>query len=143
MRSVDILIVYRIIKILATPWVDQDAYRLGIIDAHGNVLKKARQLNTSQERDAYSILHRFVFNLKRLIEKVPGGPSKIGTYTAALYLLLREDMEIDELFEMQMLEDAPVNNVGGGHIAGLGVGPGGEPPMPKKRKKTKRFINGK
>ena len=33
-------------------------------------------------------------------------------------------------------EDAPANNVGGGNIAGLGVGAAGEPGINKKKKKT-------
>ena len=33
-----------------------------------------------------------------------------------------------------MQEDAPVNAVGGGQIAGLGVGPQGEPGVTKKKK---------
>ena len=33
-------------------------------------------------------------------------------------------------------EDAPTNNVGGGNIAGVGVGPAGEPGIKKKKKKT-------
>ena len=41
-----------------------------------------------------------------------------------------------------MMEDAPANAVGGGNIAGLGVGPQGEPPgIPaSKKKKKKRNI---
>lgn len=42
-----------------------------------------------------------------------------------------------------LMEDAPVNNVGGGHIAGLGVGDQGEPPgipASKKKRKKKRYI---
>jgi hypothetical protein len=34
----------------------------------------------------------------------------------------------------EMREDAPVNVVGGGNIAGLGVGPQGEPGINKKKK---------
>jgi hypothetical protein len=37
-------------------------------------------------------------------------------------------------------EDAPVNAVGGGQIAGVGVGPNGEPGVNKK-KKTASFIS--
>jgi RNA polymerase sigma factor (sigma-70 family) len=33
-------------------------------------------------------------------------------------------------------EDAPINNVGGGNIAGVGVGPAGEPGIKKKKKKN-------
>ena len=39
----------------------------------------------------------------------------------------------------RMREDAPVNSVGGGNIAGLGVGPQGEPGV-KKRKKVIPFA---
>ncbi len=45
-----------------------------------------------------------------------------------------------------MEEDAPVNSVGGGNIAGVGVGPKGEPGRPpmamlrRKRMKFKKFV---
>lgn len=40
-----------------------------------------------------------------------------------------------------LIEDAPVNAVGGGHVAGLGVGDQGEPPgVPASKKKKKRYI---
>ena len=42
-----------------------------------------------------------------------------------------------------LMEDAPVNSVVGGHIAGLGVGDQGEPPgipASKKKRKKKRYI---
>ena len=96
-RAVDFLITYRIIKLLTTPFEKQDAYRLGIIDKNGKVLRKTKDLKTPKERDAYTILHRFVFNLKRLINIVPGGKSKLGTYAAALGLLLKENKEINEI----------------------------------------------
>ena len=96
-RAIDLLITYRIIKLLTTPFEKQDAYRLGIIDKNGKVLRKTKDLKTPKERDAYTILHRFVFNLKRLINIVPGGKSKLGTYAAALGLLLKENKEINEI----------------------------------------------
>ena len=37
---------------------------------------------------------------------------------------------------MKKNEDAPANNVGSGNIAGVGVGPAGEPGIKKKKKKT-------
>lgn len=41
------------------------------------------------------------------------------------------------------MEDAPVNAVGGGNIAGLGVGPQGEPPgIPASKKKKKKYMKG-
>ena len=38
-------------------------------------------------------------------------------------------------FKDKMKEDAPVNSAGGGNIAGIGVGPYGEPGIKKKKKK--------
>ena len=96
-RAIDLLITYRIIKLLTTPFEKQDAYRLGIIDKNGKVLRKTKELKTGKERDAYTILNRFVFNLKRLINLVPGGKSKLGTYAAALGLLLKENKDINEI----------------------------------------------
>lgn len=96
-RAIDLLITYRVIKLLVTPWEKHDAYKLGIIDDKGKVLRKARTLKTSEEKKSYTLLHRFVFNLKRLIGIVPGGKSKLGSYAAALGLLLKEEKEINSV----------------------------------------------
>ena len=94
-RAIDLLITYRVIKMLVTPFEKQPAYALGIIDKNGKVLRKAKTLKTPKEKDAYTLLHRFVFNLKRLINFIPGGKSKLGTYAAALGLLLKENKDIN------------------------------------------------
>lgn len=96
-RAIDLLITYRVIKLLVTPWEKHDAYKLGIIDDTGKVLRKAKTLKTSEEKKSYTLLHRFVFNLKRLIGIVPGGKSKLGSYAAALGLLLKEENEINSV----------------------------------------------
>ena len=94
-RAIDLLITYRIIKLLVTPFEKQEAYTYGIIDKDGKVLRKTKDLVTAKEKDAYTVLHRFVFNLKRLINIIPGGKSKLGTYAAALGLLLKEQKDIN------------------------------------------------
>tara|TARA_Y100001936_G_C16090385_1_gene685593 strand:- start:781 stop:1083 length:303 start_codon:yes stop_codon:yes gene_type:complete len=88
---IDTYITYRIIKTLVKPWKEQDAYKLGIIDEKGKVLKKSKELKTKEEKDAYTTLIRFIFNLKRLLSKLPGGSSKMGSYAAAAILLLKEE----------------------------------------------------
>jgi len=40
----------------------------------------------------------------------------------------------------QVIEDAPTNSAGGGAIAGIGVGPDGEPGVDPKKKK-KRYLD--
>jgi hypothetical protein len=94
-RAIDLLITYRVIKMLVTPFEKQEAYKYGIIDKDGKVLRKTKELRTAKEKDAYTVLHRFVFNLKRLINLIPGGKSKLGTYAAALGLLLKEQKDIN------------------------------------------------
>jgi len=99
-RAIDSLIVFRFLKLLVTPFVDTKAYELGIIDERGKNLRKARKLNTEEEREAYTILHRLVFNIKKLIEKVPGGKTKLGSYAAALFLIKEHVKEKIEDWDM-------------------------------------------
>jgi hypothetical protein len=94
MGPLDAWIVYRFIKTLVTPWDETDAFKLGVIDASGKLIIATRKMSEPQ-RATYTLFHRLVFNIKRLIEKIPGGKSKIGTYAAALYLL-KEEMGDEE-----------------------------------------------
>ena len=94
-RAVDLLITYRIMKLLVTPFNKQEAYKYGIIDDKGKVLRKWSTINKSQEKKSYTILHRFVFNLKRILQKVGLG-GKLGTFAVALATLIREHKEFEQ-----------------------------------------------
>lgn len=94
-RFVDSMIALRILTLLVTPFNQTPAYRLGIIDDKGKELKKMSQLNTIEERDAYTLLHRLVYRLKRIIEKVPIENKKLVSLAAA-YTLIRECSEKGE-----------------------------------------------
>ena len=94
-RAIDLLITYRVIKMLVTHWKQHDAYKLGIIDDNGKVLRKMKTLKSAKEKDSYTILHRFVFNLKRLLGLLPGGKSKFASYATALALLIKENKDIN------------------------------------------------
>ena len=85
--AIDAFITFRFLKLLVTPFNKTEAFKLGIIDARGKVLRKYRTLERIEERQAYTILHRLVFNVKKLIEKVPGGKSRLASYAAALFLI--------------------------------------------------------
>ena len=89
-RAVDLVITYRVVKLLATPFEKQEACKYGIIDKDGKVLRKFRTLKTTAEKKAYTMLHRFVFNLKRILQKAGLG-GRLGTFAVALGLLIRED----------------------------------------------------
>jgi len=94
-RAVDLIITYRVIKLLVTPFERQEAYKQGIIDKDGNVLKKYRTLKTTKEKQSYTILHRFVFNLKRILKRVGLG-GRLGSFAVALALLLKENKEYEQ-----------------------------------------------
>jgi len=86
-RTGDLFYAFRFLKLLVTPFEKTKAFELGIIDKDGAVLKKGRERTTSDEKSAYTVFHRLVFNLKRLIGKVPGGKSVVARYGAALFLI--------------------------------------------------------
>ena len=86
-RAIDLFVAYRFLRILTTPWENQEAFKLGIIDKDGKLLRKANTLKTEEEKSSFTLLHRLIFNLKRILHKIPGVKTKIGTYATALYLL--------------------------------------------------------
>lgn len=94
-RTGDVIYAFKFLRTLTKPWNKMKAFELGIVDKDGKVLKKSKDLETSEEKAAYTIFHRLVFNVKRLIGKVPGGKSTIGSYAAALFLL-KEHVDLSE-----------------------------------------------
>ena len=97
-RAVALFVTYRFLKLLVTPWNKQEAYKQGIIDAKGKALKKARDLSTEAERESFTLLHRLVFNCKRIMQKIPFVRSQLGTYATALFLL-KEKYNLENLPE--------------------------------------------
>jgi len=103
-QAADTYYAYRFVKILSTPWEEMDAYEYGIIDENGKVLRKARTLRTSEEKDAYTIFHRLVFGIKRILEKLPGGRTVAASYAAALFLIKEQtgmsDEQLGRIFDL-------------------------------------------
>ena len=94
-RAIDLLITYRIMKLLVTPFDKQEAFKYGIIDSKGKVLKPFRTIQKTAEKQSYTILHRFVFNLKRILQKVGLG-GRLETFAIALATLIRENKEFEQ-----------------------------------------------
>ena len=116
-RAIDLFVTYRFIKLLVTPFEKTPAYKLGIIDKDGNRIMpapiagvrqtKPKSLNTSEEKSAYTVLHKLVFNIKKLFGKVPGLRTKLGTYAAALFLLkdtFKESVDDPDVFEKEFMK---------------------------------------
>ena len=112
-RAIDLFVTYRFLKLLTTPFEKQDAFKLGIIDADGNRITKPKstrpavELNTAEMKNSYTILHKLVFNIKKLFSKVPGLRTKVGTYAAALFLLkdtFKESVDDPDVFEKEFMK---------------------------------------
>ena len=116
-RAIDLFVTYRFIKLLVTPFDKTEAYKLGIIDEKGNRVMpppingvrqtKPEPLRTSEEKNAYTVLHKLVFNIKKLFEKVPGLRTRLGIYAAALFLLkdtFKESVDDPDVFEREFMK---------------------------------------
>ena len=90
-RAGDVVYAFRFLKLLVTPFNKTKAFELGIIDEKGKVLKKSAERKTPEEKDAYTMFHRLVFNIKKLI---PG--KRLGSYAAALFLIRESTGMSDE-----------------------------------------------
>ena len=89
-RVIDALIAYRVLKLLVTPFNRTKAFEFGIIDDKGKVLKKSKEIKDPKERNAYTLLIRFVFNLKRMLSKL-GIRGPLGSATAAAIAFFKEE----------------------------------------------------
>ena len=119
-RAIDLFVTYRFLKLLTTPFSKMDAFKYGIIDKDGNRIKKensdevAVDLTTSQLKNSYTILHKLVFNIKKIFAKIPGLRTKVGTYAAALFLLkdtFKESVDDPDMFEKEFIKFLKENNV--------------------------------
>ena len=111
-RAIDLFVTYRFIRLLTTPFEKTDAFKMGIIDKDGN--RTDKKLYKIDERNAYTVLHKLVFNIKKLFQKVPGLRTKVGTYAAALFLLkdtFKEHVEDPKMFEKEFLKYLEENNI--------------------------------
>ena len=112
-RAIDLFVTYRFLKLLTTPFEKQDAFKLVIIDGDGNRIRQpnstrpAVELSTTELKNSYTILHKLVFNIKKIFAKVPGLRTKVGTYAAALFLLkdtFKESVDDPDVFEKEFMK---------------------------------------
>jgi len=119
-RAIDLFVTYRFLRLLTTPFEKTDAYKYGIIDDNGNRIKKPKstkpavELATSELKNSYTILHKLVFNIKKIFSKVPGLRTKVGTYAAALFLLkdtFKESVNDPDMCEKEFVKFLKENDI--------------------------------
>lgn len=155
-KVADLVLVYNFLKRLTTPFNETEAFKLGIIDERGQRIK-SKEIKSTEEQNAYGYFDRLVFNVKKLLEKLPGGKSRLASYGAALFLIkehesLKKSYTEKQLHEgiqdciryleknkmknfKELTEDAPAN-ASGAAVAGTGDDSSTVPVDPKKKKKS-------
>ncbi len=146
----NIYFVYQFLKKLVTPFNKTKAFELGIVDEKGKILKRRRDLEGDEEKSAYTLSDTLIWNIKKLMGKIPGGKSRLASYGAALWLIKEQqdgykiteeelelqffdmfermynnDLEFDSAtlkkFEDVLNEDSPTTAMGGGNLATRGI----------------------
>ena len=101
-RAADLAFTFRFIRMLVMDWKDWDAYKTGVIDENGKRNKSVR-LDNDEKKSAYTPFIRLAANVKRLLSKIPGGSTKLGSFAAALFLIKEKynlsDKQLDKILE--------------------------------------------
>lgn len=147
---VDLYIVYRILRLMTTPFDQWPAYKAGVIDGEGNIIKRSKDRLTQVEMESLTAFDVLILNLKKLIMKLPMGKTKLASYAAALFLIKEEktltpDNVVEQFMEhmrtAQNLNEEIANNVGSGNIAGTtGDPPKGSKVMMRRFAKNDVFV---
>ena len=83
---VDNMIALRLLTILCTPFNEFPAYKAGLIDEKGKyIVPKSKQ--TPAQKRSLTYLDRLMINVKKLINKLPGGESKLKNIVSAMVLV--------------------------------------------------------
>lgn len=117
----DLYLTYSILRRLTKSYENWPAFKTGVIDKNGKILV-AKDDRTPEQSSSFRSFDVVILNMRNLLAKLPGGNSKFATYGAALFLLKEPNVLKEDVLEMRfkefLSEEAPVNNIGSGAIAG-------------------------
>lgn len=128
-RVTDSIAVYEIVRRLSTPFEDTEAFEAGLIDKKGNFTKKRRDMSR-EERKIVTRFDIMIFNIKKLLARLPGNDSKLRNFATALFLLkedvnndlvteediqyMAEELDSDTTKTLSYLEEEIATSLGGG-----------------------------
>ena len=101
--AADLTYAFRFVRMLVMKWESWDAYKEGLIDKDGKRIK-GEAINTDARKNAYTPFIRLCANIKRLLNKIPGGSTKLGSFAAALFLLKENFNVADKKLEKILKE---------------------------------------
>lgn len=102
LRGADTVYALRFLRLLTMPWEKTAAFKVGVVDENGKRIKKPE---TTEEKEAYTVFHRLVFNIRRLLAKIPLGKSTIARYLAAFWLI-KEKTDLGDEDIAKILQEA-------------------------------------
>ena len=113
--AADLVYTFRFIRMMVMKWESWDAYKEGVIDKNGKRIKSVK-LDSDAKRSSWTPFVRLCANIKRLVQKIPGGGSKLGSFASALYLIkengnltdknLKSILEKTDITTMDFLSEA-------------------------------------
>lgn len=108
-RAADLTYTFRFIRMMVMDWKNWDAYKLGIIDENGKRQRDVK-LDNDEKKSAYTPFIRLAANVKRLVSKIPGGGSKLGSFASALFLI-KEHLNLSNKDLQKMLEKCNIESL--------------------------------
>mgnify|MGYP003630160894 FL=1 len=102
-RGADMIYTFRFIRMLVMDWKNWDAYKQGVIDEKGKRIK-SQPLDTDERKSSYTPFIRLSANIKRLLGKVPGLGSGLGSFAAGLFLI-KERFNLDDKKLAKIMEE--------------------------------------
>lgn len=88
-KTMDNIYAQRLMFILLKPFEQQKAFKLGLIDKEG---KELREPSNEDEELAYTLLHKVCFELKKIMNKLPGNEHRLKQVALALQILNRKNI---------------------------------------------------
>jgi len=98
----------RVLKLLLMNFREHDAFRLKLIDKSGKIL---REPTNTEEREALTPLHVVIFGIRRMIESLPNGNSRLKQLAVALRTIAKKPVPnmylagITEEYVLNFLKD--------------------------------------
>ena len=90
----DCFTAYKFLEWMTTDFKETEAFRAGVIDGNGKFIVPINK-QTQKQQKSYSKLNVIVWNIKKLLYKIPGMTSKLGSVAAALFLMKEEIRHMD------------------------------------------------
>ena len=102
-KAYDKLIQYRLFELVTTPWKDQKAFKMGIIDENGSIII-SRRLLTTEEKVAYpSKFYSYAWELKQILENELT-PTRVGRALTKLFDI-REKVTAEDMFSPRKIDE--------------------------------------